>query len=108
MRFYGLVLGTLAVWRITHLLQAEDGPGHLVVRLRLRAGEGFWGDVLDCFNCLSLWIAAPFAYPLGRRWTDRFLLWLALSAAAILLNRVATERAAHNFEDNGSNNELLR
>jgi hypothetical protein len=37
-------LAALCAWRITHLLQAEDGPWDFVVRLRRRAGTGFWGD----------------------------------------------------------------
>ena len=40
MRFYSFLLGILSVWRITHLLQAEDGPWAVVVRLRRRAGTG--------------------------------------------------------------------
>ena len=82
------LLGVLSVWRITHLLQAEDGPWDGVVRLRRRVGEGFWGQLLDCFYCLSVWIAAPFAICLGEKLTDRVLLWPALSAGAILLERV--------------------
>jgi uncharacterized protein DUF1360 len=78
--------------RITHLLNAEDGPGQIFVRLRRLAGPGFWGKLLDCFYCLSLWVAAPFAYSLGARWSEQMLVWLALSAAAILLER-ATARA---------------
>lgn len=93
MKFYWLLLGLLTVWRVTHLLNAEDGPWNLVVRLRRRAGMGFWGDLLDCFYCLSLWIAAPFAFLLGSSWTERLLLWPALSAGAILLERVAHTRA---------------
>jgi len=91
MHLYQLVLGILAVWRITHLLQAEDGPWDLVIHVRRRAGDGFWGQLLDCFYCLSVWIAAPFAIYLGATWDERFLLWLALSAGAILLER-ATDR----------------
>lgn len=87
MRFYWLLLGILGVWRITHLLQAEDGPWDLVVRLRTRAGEGFWGKLLDCFNCLSLWMAAPFAFFMADKWPEKFLLWLAFSGGAILLER---------------------
>jgi len=88
MKFYTLVLGVLAVWRITHLLQAEDGPWDLIVHLRRAAGNGLWGKLLDCFNCLSLWIAAPFAIWLGAGLADKLLLWLALSGAAILLERI--------------------
>ena len=85
----GCVLGALAVWRVTHLLAAEDGPFDIIVRIRRRLGAGFWGRLMDCFYCLSLWVAAPFAWLLGAGWREWILLWLALSAAAILLNRTA-------------------
>ena len=94
MHFYYLLLGLLAVWRITHLLQAEDGPWDLVIHLRRRAGDGFWGQLLDCFYCLSVWIAVPFAIYLRQTLDEQILLWLALSAGAILL-----ERATHRERD---------
>ncbi|HUD49008.1 MAG TPA: hypothetical protein VMR33_19410 [Candidatus Baltobacteraceae bacterium] len=87
MKFYWLTLGTLAVWRITHLLQAEDGPWDVVVRLRVAVGNGFWGRLLDCFYCLSVWISAPLALWIGETWRERILLWLSFSAGAILLQR---------------------
>jgi hypothetical protein len=88
MKFYPLILGILGVWRITHLLQAEDGPYDVIARLRRVAGNRFWGNLLDCFYCLSLWIAAPFAALLGADIAEKFLLWPALSGAAILLERM--------------------
>lgn len=91
MSFYWLVVGILAVWRITHFFQAEDGPWEIVVRLRRKAGSGFWGKLLDCFYCLSLWVSIPFAVQIGQSRWEQFLLWLALSAGAILLERM-TER----------------
>lgn len=92
MRFYWLALGILAVWRITHLLNAEDGPWDVFVRMRRAVGEGFWGALLDCFYCLNLWVAAPIAYWLGEGWKERLLLWPALSAGAIVLERLTAER----------------
>lgn len=88
MRFYRFLLGILSVWRITHLLYAEDGPWDGVVHLRQSAGSGFWGQLLDCFYCLSVWIAAPIAIYLGQKLDERILMWPALSAGAILLERV--------------------
>jgi len=85
--WYETVLGSIALWRATHLLQAEDGPWDLVARLRRRAGTGFWGSLLDCFYCLSLWLAAPLAGWLGDSAAERLLLWPALSGAACLLER---------------------
>jgi hypothetical protein len=92
MRFYFLTLGILAVWRITHLLNAEDGPWDLLVRFRRLAGEGVWGSLLDCFYCLSVWVAAPFAYGLGNDWKERLLLWPALSGGTILAERLTANR----------------
>ena len=92
MRFYWLAVGILAVWRITHLLHAEDGPWDAFVRLRRLAGEDAWGALLDCFYCLSLWIAAPVALLVGESWIERLLVWPALSAGAILAERLTSKR----------------
>jgi hypothetical protein len=94
MQFYWLVLGGLATWRLTHLLCLEDGPWDLVVRLRRAVGNGFWGKLLDCFHCLSLWLAAPFAFFIGAIWLERIFLWLALSAFAILLEQATASKPA--------------
>ncbi len=112
MRFYWLALGVLATWRITHLMVAEDGPWDMVVRLRRRAGSGFWGKLLDCFYCLSIWVAAPLAALLGQTWREGFLLWLAFSAGAILLERATNpnldSRPAAYSEETEEHHELLR
>lgn len=86
----GLIVGVLAVWRLTHLLCEEDGPGDLFARLRRALGNGFFGQMLDCFYCLSLWVAAPAAWFLGSSWLDRLFLWLGLSGGAILLERATS------------------
>jgi hypothetical protein len=90
MKFYRLILGLLTVWRVTHLLQAEDGPWDIIVRLRRRAGDGFWGKLLDCFYCLSVWVAAPLGFLLGETWWERALLWPSLSAGASLLEQATS------------------
>ena len=93
---YWLVLGILGVWRVTHLLHAEDGPWNTLAALRRRAGTGFWGGLLDCFYCSSVWVAAPFAWFLGDGLKARLFLWPALSAGAILLERSTTRaESAH-------------
>lgn len=90
------LLATLATWRITHLFHAEAGPFDLLSRIRTAAGTGRWGRVVGCFYCLSLWVSAVPAVALGRSLVDGVLLWLALSAGAIGLDRLiglpATDR----------------
>jgi len=93
--FYRLILGALAVWRVTHLLVAEDGPWKILARLRRALGEGFWGGLLDCFYCLSLWVALPVTFLVAHGWPERALTWLALSAGAILLERATSREPAH-------------
>ncbi len=87
-RWFYFTLAALATWRLTHLLAHEDGPGDVIASLRQRLGESFLGNLLDCFYCLSLWIAAPMAYLFMNQRREWPLLWLALSAAACLLERV--------------------
>jgi hypothetical protein len=93
MEIYWLALGVLAVWRLTQLVHAEDDPWHVTVRLRQQASTAFWRELLGCFYCLSLWVAVPLALLLGSGWGERLLLWPALSAGAILLERL-TDRDA--------------
>ncbi|MGE5342043.1 MAG: hypothetical protein ACM3SY_11260 [Candidatus Omnitrophota bacterium] len=106
--FYKLIIGVLCVWRITHLFQAEDGPWDVFVRFRRLVGDGFWGKLLDCFYCLSMWTSAPFAYILGQGWQEQLLLWPALSGGAILLERFTDRSDVHPasyFEDENMEDE---
>jgi hypothetical protein len=82
------VLAVLATWRVSHLLAHEDGPADLIVRLRATLGEGFAGSLMDCFNCLSLWIAAPLTFFLSLNPVTWVVSWLALSGGACLLERL--------------------
>jgi hypothetical protein len=109
--FYGLIVGILVVWRLAHLLYAEDGPWDVMLRLRRAAGEEFWGSLLDCFYCLSLWLALPFALLLGDGLTERLLLWPALSAGAIFLERVSAKEGnlpKVSYTEDKENDHVLR
>jgi hypothetical protein len=80
MRFAAAILAT---WRLAHLLAHEDGPAGLFLRLRYRAGR-----LLGCFNCISIWVAAPLALFITRGLWELPITWLALSGAACLLERI--------------------
>jgi hypothetical protein len=86
------VLASLAVWRVTHLLATEDGPGNIIAWARARLGNSMLGSLMDCFGCLSIWISIPFALLVSARpIVDCGLTWLALSGAAFLLERATSE-----------------
>jgi hypothetical protein len=104
-------LGVLATWRVTHLLAEEDGPGDLVVRLRARVGDGWQGRLMDCFYCLSVWTATPFALAVTRRRRDAPVAMLALSGAACLLERataLGARETAHTQLEGGPRYVLWR
>jgi hypothetical protein len=86
------VLAMLATWRVTHLLAEEDGPGDAVVRVRAQLGSGWLAGLMDCFYCLSLWVAVPLGVATTRRRGGALVTSLALSGAACLLERTTGER----------------
>jgi hypothetical protein len=90
-RWFRFAVAILATWRVTHLLAQEDGPGDLVVRVRARLGNGFAGELADCFQCLSLWVAAPMAFWVSRKASGWPFIWLAVSGASCLLERIGQE-----------------
>jgi len=85
------ILAVLATWRITHLLANEDGPWDLIARVRARLGNRVWGRLMDCFQCLSLWVALPMALFVSTKPVEILFAWLALSGAACLLERIGQE-----------------
>ncbi len=107
-----LVLAVFATWRLSTLLAHDDGPWDAIARLRAALGDGQWGRMLDCFHCVSLWVAAPLAWLVGRDALEIVLAWPALSGAACLLDRWRRPPApALNFEpwdEQGERDELLR
>jgi hypothetical protein len=99
-----IALAVLATWRVTHLLSNEDGPADLFYHLRAKLGYSFAGRIMDCFYCLSVWIAAALATMVIRDFTDWVLTWLALSGGACLLERATHEPAViQRFPAEGEN-----
>lgn len=100
------VLATFAAWRLTHLLVKEDGPWKVFARIRDSLGkEGFWSTLANCFMCLSMWIAVPLAFFVGRSVIEIVVSWLAISGGAVLLEEHVRE--PFSFEI-GEEDEVLR
>jgi hypothetical protein len=108
-RCFSLLVAALATWRLTHLLALEDGPGDSVVALRLTLGDSFFGQLMDCFYCLSLWVAAPMAFSIRKKRWDWPFACLAISGAACLLEKATSQTgAASPHQPVEEQNELLR
>jgi hypothetical protein len=104
------VVGSLATWRVTHLLAREDGPGDVVARTREAIGRHWVGELLDCFACTSVWVGAAMTPAVHRRWSGALLTGLALSGAACLLDRLggAPKPEVIDLESEGDADGLLR
>lgn len=102
-------LGVLATWRLTQLLVRDDGPWDLVFKLRVAAGDGAFGRMLDCFHCCSLCCAAAVALAIARGPLEWVLMWWALSGAACLIDRLGqAPLVLKPLPDEGAKDELLR
>ena len=107
--WFTFVLSIFASWRLAHLLAHEDGPWDGLARLRAVLGDSILGRMMDCFYCVSLWVAAPFALLVGRTAQECVLAWLALSGAACLLERIRPDsREPEDVQTEGERHELLR
>jgi len=92
----------LATWRITSLLVSEEGPFYILERLRYiigirydesseRYGKHELARAFLCVWCLSIWvgIALAVAYLIASKATILISFPFALSAAAIVIERLA-------------------
>jgi hypothetical protein len=98
MHVLDFLLGALATWRAAALLVREDGPYDVLARLRRLAGRSLAGRALECFYCTSLWVAAPLAFWLSGATRTSVVVWLALSGAACLLERIGAAREPAAFD----------
>jgi hypothetical protein len=100
-------IGACAVWRAAHLIAWEDGPGDILFLIRQRLGRGFAGRLIDCFDCVSIWISAP-ALLIRAPWGERIIIWVGISGAACLLERISIRNREADTEDaGGMKNDML-
>lgn len=86
---YGVLV--VVVWRLTHLISAEDGPFDLIIKLRKLLGASFFGKLMDCFYCLSIWIGLLAAWYAGNSAEEIIILCLYYSGSSILLEKITNK-----------------
>lgn len=82
------VIVVIVVWRLTHLISSEDGPFDLIIKIRKMAGTTFFGALMDCFYCLSIWIGLLCACFIFGEWHEIVVLTLYYSGASILIEKL--------------------
>lgn len=81
----------VVVWRLTHLICAEDGPFDLIIKLRKVLGNSVFGKLMDCFYCLSIWFGLAGAWYAGDNVKEIILLTLYYSGTALLLEKLTNK-----------------
>jgi len=94
-----ILILALATWRLSHLLALEDGPWHILTRVRKLAGERLTeagvpyaathlAEGVTCLWCNSMWFGCVFAilFATCGRIALVIALPFALSAAAIVID----------------------
>jgi len=88
------VLGSLATFRLSHLITKERGPFAVFERLRnaMPGGRGSvkeWLSRIFCFSlsasalvCLVLWL-----WGMNLNWEQWVLTWLSFSAVTLIINQ---------------------
>jgi hypothetical protein len=97
MNAFYFIITSLAVWRLSYLFSNEDGPFNIIYLLRQKAAAGFFGNLLSCFYCTSIWVALPFGIWLGNTLILKFIMWLALSGAACLLQKATSKETSNSI-----------
>ena len=89
---------TLFIWRLTHMLQEEQGPADIVAKFRnvivdkdgdiWANPDSKWAQGFLCFYCLSVWVALVPAIFLANNFAEFLAYILALSAGAIFVDKL--------------------
>lgn len=69
------------------MLSAEDGPFDIIIRLRKLLGNSFFGKLMDCFYCLSIWLGLACAFYVSGGIEEIVILCLYYSGTSILLEK---------------------
>jgi hypothetical protein len=92
--WFVLVLGSLATFRLSHLMTKESGPFAVFERIRhlMPGGRGSIKEWMSCIWCFSLTASALvcvilWAGGLDLIWAYWILHWLAFSSISLLVNK---------------------
>ncbi len=92
--FEALIVGAVAVWRLTHMYQEEVGPGAIFEKLRskvwaMKDTDGGFREGFLCFKCQSVWhsVILGILYFVYQPLFWIIALPLAISAIAIFINQ---------------------
>lgn len=94
-----LLVQILAVWRVAYALHAESGPWDALSKTRRWVARVTSVRVLDCFYCLSTWVALGATFVTDAGWLERAFWWMAVAGGAALFQRVTEDRRVAEYHE---------
>jgi len=85
--WFALVVAILSVWRLTALICYEAGPFDVLSRFRKLLYHLHLGGLVECFYCMSFWMAAIVVILVYKPGYSSLLLVLAVSGGASIAER---------------------
>jgi len=96
------ILAILVVWRLTRLLCFENGPFHMLLKIRELFYKLHLGNLIECFHCSALWVSiiiAPVMFGLA---VKTIFIAVGTSGGAsiiqLILESFSTQASYHEFE----------
>jgi hypothetical protein len=97
-----LVIAWLLVWRVTALLVRDRGPFDVLVRLRAGLAKRGLHELILCFHCTAVWVAALATIVLYEwRW-PAVAIALAIAGAASITERFLGGSDSADVEDDNA------
>ena len=87
-KYFILVIVT---WRVTHLISNEDGPFEIIFKLRQISGNSFFGKLMDCFYCLSIWIGFLLSIYISNQVIEIIFFTLYFSGTSIIIEKLTNK-----------------
>ena len=85
--WFVFVVAILCVWRLTALICYEEGPFHIVSKLRKLLYHLRLGALVECFYCMSVWTALLLVLALTKPGPLTVILVFSISGGASIIER---------------------
>jgi len=85
---FEILIGILATYYLTLVMHAYDGLFGVFARIRAKAPEQIQ-DMIECFVCLSFWIAGIMSFVVGVTGISNWIVTtLAFAGGAVIIRKV--------------------
>jgi hypothetical protein len=87
-QWFWLLISILAVWRLTTLVCYEEGPFHVMSKIRLLLYRIKLGSLVECFHCTAMWFALLTTLAIYKISIATLFLVFAIAGGASIIEKI--------------------